>query len=472
MNLSLLDPFTLAQDYPESLSSELRSGHSTCVRFNRKGDLIASGRLDGTVVLFDVETNGLARYLRGHVRGIQSLSWSQDGIFLASASQDFKVIIWDLSKQGEGASRTIRFPAPVYCAELHPKNSNIFVCALFEDSPYLVDISGDVPKKYQLTSAPKRPLQPGAEEGEIDEKRAAADAKQMTTAAVFTATGDHIITGSNKGWVNVISTTTKEMIHSTRITSGCITYIRLTMSGRNMVVNANDRVLRSINIPDNLKEGVGGNDIRLIVEHKFQDVVNRLLWNHCTFSGNGEYLTATTFKNHDIYIWERSTGVLAKILEGPKEELGTVEWHPTRPLIASTGLESGKIFIWATSNPQRWSALAPDFRELEENIEYQEREDEFDIHLKWDLTKRKLHQENEIVDAVTIERARGEVEDGWNMPVVLDLEDTESECDSPPPLGPGERKRKSPVPPKANGNNAGVNGNGTGSTRSKRRRAD
>lgn len=31
MNLSLLDPFTLAQDYPESLSSELRSGHSTCV---------------------------------------------------------------------------------------------------------------------------------------------------------------------------------------------------------------------------------------------------------------------------------------------------------------------------------------------------------------------------------------------------------------------------------------------------------
>lgn len=76
------------------------------------------------------------------------------------------------------------------------------------------------------------------------------------------------------------------------------------------------------------------------------------------------------------------------------------------------------------------------------------------------------------MDAVTIERARGEVEDGWNMPVVLDLEDTESESDSPPPSGPGERKRKSPVPSKANGNNAGAIGNSTGSTRSKRRRAD
>jgi COMPASS component SWD1 len=41
---------------------------------------------------------------------------------LASASQDFKVIVWDLSKSGEGSARTVRFNAPVYCAELHPLN--------------------------------------------------------------------------------------------------------------------------------------------------------------------------------------------------------------------------------------------------------------------------------------------------------------------------------------------------------------
>lgn len=128
--------------------------------------------------------------------------------------------------------------------------------------------------------------------------------------------------------MNIISTSTKEMIHSTRLTSGCVTYIRLTLSGRNMVVNSNDRVLRSINIPDTLKEGVDEGEIKLEVEHKFQDVVNRLLWNHCTFSGNGDYLSASTFKNHDIYIWERSLGSLVKILEGPKEELGTVEASP------------------------------------------------------------------------------------------------------------------------------------------------
>lgn len=39
----------------------------------------------------------------------------------------------------------------------------------------------------------------------------------------------------------------------------------------------------------------------------------------------------------------------------------------------------GTIHIWATNYQENWSAFAPDFKELEENIDYEEREDEFDI---------------------------------------------------------------------------------------------
>lgn len=123
MNLNLVDPFILAQDYPETAAASLRSGHSTCLRFNRKGDLLASGRADGLVVIFDVETNGIARKLRAHTRQIQSLSWSGDGRYLLSSSQDWRVVLWDLGgKNGGGVVREVRLDAAIYIAELHPFN--------------------------------------------------------------------------------------------------------------------------------------------------------------------------------------------------------------------------------------------------------------------------------------------------------------------------------------------------------------
>jgi len=77
-------------------------------------------QLDGGVVIFDVETNGIARKLRGHVRQVQSLSWSANDRYLLSASQDWKAILWDL--EDGSRVRTVRFEAPIFIAELHPKN--------------------------------------------------------------------------------------------------------------------------------------------------------------------------------------------------------------------------------------------------------------------------------------------------------------------------------------------------------------
>ena len=187
----------------------------------------------------------------------------------------------------------------------------------------LVDMSATVPIKRQLPSAPKRPVIDGEY---ISEKQAAQDAKQTTCITIFTAHGDHIIAGTSRGWLNVIDTSSCDIIYSTRICSnGFIILLRLTTSGRDMVANCSDRVIRTISVADLSHTNVVPDSIKLEVEHKFQDVVNRLSWNHVAFSGSGEHVTASTYMNHDIYLWERQHGSLVKILEGPKEELGVVE---------------------------------------------------------------------------------------------------------------------------------------------------
>jgi len=121
MNLSLIDPFVLSLDYPDTNTVSLRSGHSTCARFSNCGSLLASGRVDGTIVIFDVETLGVARKLRGHTRQIQSLSWSKDGRYLLSAGQDWGVTRWDLERgTQEGGGRC---GGMAYGAELSPVDS-------------------------------------------------------------------------------------------------------------------------------------------------------------------------------------------------------------------------------------------------------------------------------------------------------------------------------------------------------------
>lgn len=196
------------------------------------------------------------------------------------------------------------------------------MASLFEDQPMLVDISGPVTVKRQLPSAPRRYRVEG---DEFSEKQAAQDAKQSTCVTIFTSLGNHIIAGTSKGWLNIIETQTCQTIHSTRLCNGVIIYLRLSASGRDMVSNSSDRVIRTIPIPDLSSVDLRIDDIKIEVEHKFQDVVNKLSWNHVAFSSTGEYVTASTYMNHDIYVWERSHGSLVKILEGPKEELGVVE---------------------------------------------------------------------------------------------------------------------------------------------------
>lgn len=234
-----------------------------------------------------------------------------------------------------------------------------------------------------------------------------------------------------------------------RLCNGMIILLRLASNGRDLLVNSSDRVIRTVLMPDLSQLGIDlePSSIKLQVEHKFQDVVNRLSWNHVTFSSTGEFVTATTYMNPDIYVWERSHGSLVKILEGPREELGVVEWHPSRPLVVACGLETGCVYEWSIISPQKWSALAPDFGEVEENVEYIEREDEFDVHPAEQVHQRRLDLEDEEPDAVTLDSTRDDTDPDttgtFGVPILLDISDSDS-AEEIVAVGPGTMRRRTP----------------------------
>lgn len=458
MNLDLIDPFVLAQECPDVVIGQLHSGHATCLRFNQKGDYLASGRYDGLVVIFDMETHSIARRLRGHTKQVQSLSWSKCGRYLLSSSQDWRCVLWDLA---DGSRvRTVRFTAPVFAADMHPDSHFVFVASLFEEQPVLVDATDERPIKYTLASAPKR------HPSDITDKTIAWDAKQHTTVSIFSHSGKYILAGTNKGWLNIIDTASHQIQYSAQVSGGILTLIKLgPAQSESIVLNSSDRIVRTVRLPQLESDDVDLENFRIADENKYHDIVNGTLWNYATFSASGEYVVASINVNHNLYLWETTRHSLEKILEGPKEELSMVEvsplvpvpdfvrmidsgrqWHPNRPFLAAIGVDSGNIYLWSVIAPQRWSALAPDFSEVEENVEYVEREDEFDVLPEEELNKRIQLQEDEEIDILTIEPSKraGEYQDtDFKMPVVLDIEDSDSE-DEVEAIGAGQYRRKSP----------------------------
>lgn len=386
MNLSLQDPFAVAKEYPDSLIQTFQYGHSTTFQFNKKGDYLASGTSDGSIVIYDLSINGVICLMESvHSRPITSLSWSSCGQYLLSTSQDWTCKLWDLNNC-ETPLKSILCDGPIWLGMINPNNSQEFVLSLFEDKPI-----------YYRNEVVKLETEP-----EIT--------KHLTLVSVFTPDGQYIFMGTNKGYLNIISTKDLKLVHLFKLANSNIKNLVISPNGRKLAVNSSDRIIRQIIVPDLINDDVENWEFE--VEHKYQDVVNKLQWNSVSFNHNGEFLVASTFgtqSSQDLYIWETSMGSLIKILEGSSEELIEVKWNYPRCMIASNGIEYGIIYLWSVEFPQKWSALAPDFVEIEDNIEYQEKEDEFDIIDEDLLNKKRMEEEDLKVDIITTEKldARG-----------------------------------------------------------------
>ncbi|XP_072390892.1 retinoblastoma-binding protein 5 homolog isoform X2 [Diabrotica undecimpunctata] len=344
MNLELLESF--GQNYPEEFDGTLDSlSIAVTCQFNKRGTLLAVGCNDGRIVIWDFLTRGIAKVIAAHVHPVCSISWSRNGHKVASASTDNTVCIWNILS-GE-CEQKYRFPCPVLKVQFQPRNVERLLICPMKHPAVIVDING-------------------GHKGDLN------------IVGSFDRRGQYIYTGNAKGKVLVLNSNTLEIKASFRIMQGsssttAVRSIEFARRGDCFLVNAADRVIR---VYDSKEVLTYGKEIEPI--QKLQDLVNKTMWKKCCFSGDGEYICAGSNRQHALYIWEKSIGNLVKILHGTKGELLLdVAWHPVRPII--TSISSGVVSVWAQNQVENWSAFAPDFKELDENVEYEEREGEFDI---------------------------------------------------------------------------------------------
>ena len=97
--------FNLVRTSPEQIGT--LAGHTSAtnsVSFSPDGVTLASGASDATIKLWDVATRTEIATLEGHIGDVLSVSFSPDGVTLASGARDATIKLWDVATRTEVAT--------------------------------------------------------------------------------------------------------------------------------------------------------------------------------------------------------------------------------------------------------------------------------------------------------------------------------------------------------------------------------
>lgn len=244
---------------------------------------------------------------------------------------------------------------------------------------------------------------------------------EVSPVAIYSHDGATIYLGDSRGNVSLVDYETKVFQGHFRVSSSAHAGVKSMVASNDMkwlLVNSSDRCIRIIDMK------------KLTVHKELYDAVNRQQWKSMVFSSDGEHVLAGAAHRHEhrFYFFEVFSGRMLKNLEGPKEGVLDLVWHPTQPIIVSVST-TGTIYIWGTHIDETWSSYTPGFIELEQNEEYIEREDEFDANDDVEnlpavpgapIRKKPKYREpdtTEDVDVVTIDPMLngGDESDDWDI---------------------------------------------------------
>jgi COMPASS component SWD1 len=403
-----------------------------------------------------------------------SLSWSKDSRKLLTASGDCNVVVWNVATGIKAAH--LRFEAPIINAQLHPRNKNICIVSSHLSDAMEINLdtlesvvipiaqlgTSNTSPETQSSPAPQLSTDQteissssnaltvssgdssssnmqGVENGSLTQIEAAVDANSSQSGSVpqekssvidnvkvqenvyspvviYSPDGEELFVGDSRGVVSILDANTKQVKRHLRVSASANASVKSLLVSSDqkwLLVNSSDRCIRIFNL------------IKYELHKELYDAVNRQQWKAMVFSPDCEHVLAGAAHRHEhkFFFFSVFNGRMLKNLEGPKEGILDIIWHPTQPIIVSVST-TGTMYVWGTHVDETWSSFTPGFIELEQNEEYIEREDEFDAYDDLDnvapvpgapIRKKPKFREpdtEEEIDVVTIDPSLDDTLDG------------------------------------------------------------